>query len=128
MKKELFIMVVAIASCQSSLRKEETLAQISIENSVFKFDRLLAGDSLRAKFILANRSPETVHILKMGTSCDCTTVNYPDSILSGQTDTVFVQYKSKLIDTGYVERTVVLELNTKKRFQELRISGQVVLE
>ncbi|WP_422006175.1 DUF1573 domain-containing protein [Roseivirga pacifica] len=130
MKKILFSLV-AFCVLQVAAAQEQVVAtgpQIKFEETLFKFENIIQGDTVEHTFTFENIGTEPLKILSARGSCGCTVPKYSkDPIAPGEKGEVFVRFKSAG-KRGMQNKTVTLITNMKDNQQVvLTIRGEVML-
>ncbi len=119
----LLISILIFNSCKNQ-DKINANAIIKIDKKIFNFNQISINDSIKHTFTIKNISEIPLKITKVGTSCGCTTTNYPKGeILKGENADIDILFKPNSI--GNIEKSIVVEANTDPTFSVFYIRGNV---
>lgn len=100
-------------------------AEFSIEEPVFKSQKVVEGTLLEHDFHFKNTGNNPLIISNFKVACPCTKVTFPDTIYAGQSGVVHVEF-----DTNgkyyQQDRSIFLITNTKKKQEILRFKVYVI--
>lgn len=106
-----------------------TLAQapkFTVDNSSHKFEDTREGEVLTHTFLVTNSGETPLIISDYKVACPCTKVILPaDPVLPGQTYKMKVTFDTKG-KTEWQDRAILLQTNTKKKEEKLRIKVYVI--
>lgn len=72
---------------------------------------LLAGETAEAEFVIENTGTEPLQLTHVGTSCGCTTTNYPKTLAPGEKGTIKAQLTSNALWSGRVQKEITVKSN-----------------
>src|SRR5215208_4067998 len=72
---------------------------------------LLAGETAQAEFHIEDTGTDPHEITSVGTSCGCTTTNYPKTLAAGEKGALKAQLSSSALWNGRVEKEITLNSN-----------------
>jgi hypothetical protein len=117
----IYSIFILLTSCHT--KGEERLG-LKIEPYSKDFGIVNKGDTIQVAYLIRNVLQDTVKINKVNTGCGCTATEYPTLILPLQIDTLKVSYFSG-VDTGEVEKMIVIESDKTPIFQSVFFKGIV---
>ena len=120
----LFIIVFFICiSCNKN--KKSNLAIIECSKEI-DFGTINTKDTITKTFLIKNISSVPLIIKKVKTSCGCTVAKLKDSIIEkNNTTSIIVSYIPKEDDIGKINKSIVIESNTKNVFTVLYLKGNI---
>jgi hypothetical protein len=114
-----FLIVLNIIFLNSALVSGQ-VAEFSCKKSVFKFEKVVAGEVVTHDFEFVNTGDAPLIITDYAVACKCTKVIFPkEPIPPGGKGIVTVTFdtEGKYL---YQDRTITLLVNTKKKIAKLR--------
>lgn len=100
-------------------------AKLEVDKDQYKFEDTPEGTLLTATFVLTNTGNAPLLINDYKVACPCTKAELPKSpILPGKSYTMEVTFDTKGKD-GWQDRAILLQTNTKKKEEKLRIKVYV---
>ncbi len=121
------LLLFSFCSCKkdtNKVAKIEIPATIEILKKEYNFGEITMTDSIVVSFYIKNISDIPLLITKVGTSCGCTTSEYTkDEVMKNENATINVVFKPN--DTGFTEKSIVVESNTEPPFNVFYLKGQV---
>lgn len=119
---KLFWVVVFVVVSGAIFSQE---AKFSVDNATHKFDDVKEGEQLTHVFVITNSGNAPLIISDYKVGCPCTKVELPSTpIAPGQSYRMKVTFDS----TGkseWQDRAILLQTNTKKKEEKLRIKVYV---
>lgn len=121
-------MILIIMMSLTSLGSLAQSPKFAADNPVHKFPDTREGEVLSHVFIITNSGDAPLIISDYKVACPCTKVELPpDPIMPGQSYKLKVTFDTK--GKSYVQdRAVLLQTNTKKKEEKLRIKVFVIPE
>jgi hypothetical protein len=109
-----------------SCKKENDIAKIEF-NKYVNFGTIKVGDTINEVFVIKNISSNILKINEIKTSCGCTIAKINDSIVNSKSSTnINVTFIAEKGDVGIIEKSIVLDTNTKPNFNVIYLKGKVI--
>ena len=121
-KNKLYVTIIIfliIVSCKS----KNSYAIIEV-NSRIDIGKIKLNDTILTKFFLKNISDNDLKIKNVKTSCGCTIAKLKDSIIKPN-DSSFVEIKFIAENIGSINKSIIIDANTKDNFTVLYLKGNV---
>lgn len=100
-------------------------SKFSVDNAIHKFEDTKEGQILSHTFVISNTGDAPLIISDYKVACPCTKVDLPTNpILPGQSYKMKVTFDSKG-KSEWQDRAILLQTNTKKKEEKLRIKVYV---
>lgn len=101
-------------------------AKFSVDNATHKFDDIKEGEQLSHVFVITNSGNAPLIISDYKVACPCTKAELPSApIAPGQSYKMNVTFDSNG-KSEWQDRAILLQTNTKKKQEKLRIKVYVV--
>lgn len=102
--------------------------KFTVDNAIHKFEDTKEGELLSHTFVITNSGDAPLIISDYKVACPCTKVVLPtDPVLPGQAYKMKVTFDSRG-KTEWQDRAILLQTNTKKKEEKLRIKVYVIPE
>jgi hypothetical protein len=127
MKHCLILTLIVLLFLTSCLKPHVNQAKIQFQSTEFNFGRIVAGDSISQAFNFENTGNDTLFILQVKPTCECTVADYTSTpVLPGNHGYIKVKYTSnKKEDIGKQVKSIVVQTNSDTLLTVLRIVGIV---
>lgn len=101
---------------------EKNKPVLAIDNPTFKSGTIWAGEKIRHNFKVSNKGPANLNILKVESSCECSTASFDSTIPSGKKGRIAVEIKTDDLD-GDFEKEFLVYSNDPSGPRLLVVSG-----
>ena len=126
MKNKLLIVILSIFFMYSCKNKDEKFVAIIFQKEK-NFGKIKVNDTIIKKFEIINISSIPLKIKQIKTRCGCTVAKIKDSIVPKNSSTVIkVQFIAKKNNLGFINKSIVIDANTKPNFTVLYLKGEVI--
>lgn len=126
MKNKPLIIIFLSLGLFSACQNNNGTAKIEYTKEI-NFGKINVGDTIIKKFNIKNISSNTLKIKEIKTSCGCTVAKLNDSIVDANSSThLLVTFIAEKDDKGIIEKSIVIDANTKPNFNVMYLKGDVI--
>ncbi|MDO9256118.1 MAG: DUF1573 domain-containing protein [Bacteroidales bacterium] len=127
MKRCIVLSVIScllLISCNNPVANK---AKIKFQTVVLDFGKIKAGDTISQTFDFVNIGNDTLLIVQVQPSCECTLADYSKApVLPGNRGFINIKYASnKKVDIGKQIKTVIVQTNSDTLLTVLKVTGIV---
>ena len=124
MKEHFFLKYFSIFFIISFCSFLQPKGSIKIDKSDIDLGEIKEGKASEIDFAISNISDKSVRIYSVTTTCGCTIVKYPNSILPKQTIKIHATFDSKGY-AGPVKKEIVLVVDDELKYYKLQFVAKV---
>ncbi len=126
MKNKILVFTILVTLFIISCNKKTNIVDIEFTKEV-SFDTIKVGDTISKYFEIKNKSSTQLKIKNLKTSCGCTLAKLKDSIIGKNSSTkIKVTFTAEEDNIGVVNKSIILDSNTKPNFTVMYLKGYVV--
>nr|NQU94151.1 DUF1573 domain-containing protein [Bacteroidota bacterium] len=124
----MFVVFAAIGQTKPATEapvKNPNAPEIAFDKTVHDYGTVQYQGDGKCEFNFTNTGKEPLILTNVRSSCGCTVPKWPrEPILPGQSDVIYVEYKTNRV--GKINKTITVQSNATTKNVVLRIKGQVV--
>jgi len=127
MKIHFTLSLIACVFLTYCTKPVEHKAKIKFQTIELDFGKIKAGDTISQTFDFVNIGNDTLRIVQVQPSCECTLADYSKApVLPGNSGFIKIRYASnKKVDIGKQIKTVIVQTNSDTLLTVLKVTGIV---
>ena len=127
-KKEIPADVVSIPRSAKEVNKSDKQPEIVFENTTHDFGKVVVGEKVTFGYKFKNEGDKDLLIVKVSATCGCTAIDYPrDPMAPGSEGVLYVTFNSTA-KKGFQNKRVTVMANTQPSATVLWVKANVVNE